>query len=100
MFATSMNNFYLLKPPMASKTRFRAEINSPTVLMMTQYLELAALVVPNEQLLINLVSQRVKQLNQGHRPLVETLPRMPASVIALKEIAEGKITYTAPESAF
>ncbi len=66
--------------------------------MINQYLEQAVAVIPNEQLLINLVSQRVKQLNQGHRPLVETLPRMPASVIALKEIAEGKLSYEAPNT--
>ncbi|MFQ3577659.1 MAG: DNA-directed RNA polymerase subunit omega [Verrucomicrobiia bacterium] len=61
--------------------------------MITQYLEQAVAVIPNEQLLINIVSQRVKQLNKGHRPLVETTPRMPALAIALKEIAEGKISF-------
>src|SRR2546430_3140774 len=44
--------------------------------MMTQLLSEAAQVIPNQQLLINVVSKRVRQLGLGHRPLVETTPRM------------------------
>ncbi len=59
--------------------------------MIGSYLDEALKAVPSQQLLINMVSQRVRQLNQGHRPLVETLPRMSLADVALKEIAEGKI---------
>src|SRR5262249_50190797 len=44
--------------------------------MTTQLLQEAAQVIPNQQLLINVVSKRVRQLGLGHRPMVETTPRM------------------------
>ena len=40
--------------------------------MTTQLLQEAAQVIPNQQLLINVVSKRVRQLGLGHRPMVET----------------------------
>ena len=49
--------------------------------------------VPNLELLINIVSRRVRQLIQGHRPLTQTDPRMDYADLALKEIGEGKIGY-------
>jgi DNA-directed RNA polymerase subunit omega len=49
--------------------------------------------IPNQQLLINVVSKRVRQLGLGHRPMVETTPRMSLTDIALKEIIAGKLTY-------
>jgi DNA-directed RNA polymerase subunit omega len=61
--------------------------------MTTQLLQEAALKIPNQQLLINVVSKRVRQLGLGHRPMVETTPRMSLTDIALKEIIEGKLTY-------
>jgi DNA-directed RNA polymerase subunit omega len=61
--------------------------------MKSKYLEPAQQRVPNPELLINLVSRRVRQLAQGHRPLTETDPRMDFSEIALKEISEGKLAY-------
>src|ERR1700686_995090 len=61
--------------------------------MTTQLLQEAAQVIPNQQLLINVVSKRVRQLGLGHRPLVETTPRMSLTDIALKEIIAGKLTY-------
>jgi DNA-directed RNA polymerase subunit omega len=61
--------------------------------MTTQLLNEAAQVIPNQQLLINVVSKRVRQLGLGHRPLVETTPRMSLTDIALKEIIAGKLTY-------
>ncbi len=53
----------------------------------------SAQVIPNQQLLINVVSKRVRQLGLGHRPMVETTPRMSLTDIALKEIIAGKLTY-------
>jgi DNA-directed RNA polymerase subunit omega len=61
--------------------------------MTTQLLTEAAQVIPNQQLLINVVSKRVRQLGLGHRPLVETTPRMSLTDIALKEIIAGKLAY-------
>jgi DNA-directed RNA polymerase subunit omega len=61
--------------------------------MTTQLLQEAAQVIPNQQLLINVVSKRVRQLGLGHRPMVETTPRMSLTDIALQEIIAGKLTY-------
>ena len=65
--------------------------------MTTQLLSEAAQVIPNQQLLINVVSKRVRQLGLGHRPLVETTPRMSLTDIALTEIIAGKLTYDSLE---
>ncbi len=71
--------------------------------MTTQLLQEAAQVIPNQQLLINVVSRRVRQLGLGHRPMVETTPRMSLTDIALKEIVAGKLAFEpvkgAPENA-
>lgn len=69
----------------------------PTVVskshMTSHLLEEAQKVVPNQQLLVNLVSKRVRQLSTGHRPMVEYGPREGWADIALKEIIEGKLKY-------
>jgi DNA-directed RNA polymerase subunit omega len=61
--------------------------------MTTQLLQEAAQVIPNQQVLINVVSKRVRQLGLGHRPMVETTPRMSLTDIALKEIVAGKLAF-------
>lgn len=61
--------------------------------MSSQLLEEAQKVVANQQLLVNLVSRRVRQLSTGHRPLVEYGPREGWADIALKEIIEGKLKF-------
>ena len=70
---------------------------SPTVRiplrMKSKYLEPAQQRIPNPELLVNVVSRRVRQLAQGHRPLTQTDARMDFSDIALKEISEGKLFY-------
>ena len=43
--------------------------------------------------LINVVSRRVKQLRRGSRPLVESLEKLSPEDIALREVIEGKISY-------
>ena len=63
--------------------------------MTTQLLQEAAQVISNQQLLINVVSKRVRQLGLGHRPMVETTPRMSLTDIALKEIVAGQLTFEA-----
>jgi DNA-directed RNA polymerase subunit omega len=61
--------------------------------MTAQLLQEAANVIPNQQLLINVVSKRVRQLGLGHRPLVEATPKSSLTDIALKEIIAGKLSY-------
>ncbi len=61
--------------------------------MNTNYLDGAKERIPNVPLLINVISRRVKQLNQGQRPMVKPDDmRMPNLDIALKEVSEGKLT--------
>jgi len=66
---------------------------SKSFIMTAQLLEEASKKIPVPQVLINVVSRRVRQLSAGHRPLVETTPRMGFSDIALTEIIQGKLAY-------
>ncbi len=58
-----------------------------------EYIKAAQKVIPDPNILINVVSRRVKQLKYGQRPLVESLERLSPEDTALREIIEGKITY-------
>ncbi len=60
--------------------------------MNSNLLDAASKVIPLPELLVNMVSRRVRQLNQGHRPLVAAPPGMGIADIALSEIIEGKLT--------
>jgi DNA-directed RNA polymerase subunit omega len=62
-------------------------------IMTTQLLQEASQIIPNPQLLINVVSKRVRQLGLGHRPMVEVGPRASLTDIALREIIAGKLTF-------
>lgn len=57
--------------------------------------------VGNPNLLVNLVSRRVRQLNSGagamSRPLVPDPGNLGAADIALREIIEDKVTFELPE---
>jgi DNA-directed RNA polymerase subunit omega len=61
--------------------------------MKSKYFEPARQQMPSPELLVNVVSKRVRQLTQGHRPLTLVDPKMDFADIALKEISEGKIGY-------
>jgi DNA-directed RNA polymerase subunit omega len=61
--------------------------------MNAHLLAAASKVIPTPELLVNMVSQRVRQLSAGHRPLVQGKPGALASDIALTEIIDGKITW-------
>jgi len=61
-----------------------------------KYLEAAQELVPNPELLVNLVRLRVRQLAAGYRPITQTDSLMEFSDIALKEIGEGKLGYEFP----
>ncbi len=55
--------------------------------------------VHNPNMLVNLVSQRVRQLHRGGggRPLVSEIANLGAADIALREIIEDKIGFDLPE---
>jgi len=61
--------------------------------MKAELLKAALEIVPNQGILVNMVSRRVRQLNLGHKPLVETTPGMQAADIALTEIGSKKLTF-------
>ena len=61
--------------------------------MRDDYLQNALKVIDDPNILVNVVSRRVKQLKRGNRPLVESLEKLLPEDTALREIAEGKITY-------
>jgi DNA-directed RNA polymerase subunit omega len=61
--------------------------------MRDDYLQNALKVIDDPNILVNVISLRVKQLRRGSRPLVESLEKLLLEDIALREVAEGKITY-------
>lgn len=67
--------------------------------MRDDYLQEAQKVITDPMILINVVSRRAKQLKSGYKPLVESLERLSAEDLALREIMEGKITYQLDEEA-
>ena len=62
----------------------------------------AAEKVGNPNVLVNLVSRRVRQLSSGggglSRPLIADADNLGAADIALREILEGKIGWEMPET--
>ncbi|MDA8735959.1 MAG: DNA-directed RNA polymerase subunit omega [Opitutae bacterium] len=65
--------------------------------MRDDYLQAAQLIITDPMILINVVSRRAKQLKSGYKPLIESLERLSAEDLALREIMEGKITYQLDE---
>lgn len=61
--------------------------------MRDDYLKEAHKLIPDANILVNVVSTRVKQLKRGSRPLVESLEKLSPEDLALREIIEGKISY-------
>ncbi len=61
--------------------------------MRDDYIKEAKKVIADPNILVNVVSRRVKQLRHGNRPLVESLEKLNPEDIALREIIEGKISY-------
>jgi DNA-directed RNA polymerase subunit omega len=62
-------------------------------IMKAHLIEAASEVITNQQILVNMVSRRVRQLSLGHRPLVEYAPGLREADIALTEIANKKLTF-------
>ena len=61
--------------------------------MKAELVQAASKVITNQQILVNMVSRRVRQLTLGHRPLVVCAPGLREADIALTEIANGKLTF-------
>jgi len=74
---------------------FQTGLLSP--LMQSHLVEEASKKIKNVQILINIISRRVRQLSNGHRPLIEVPPGMGFSDIALTEVIREKISYEATE---
>ena len=63
--------------------------------MHTTLLSSASTVIPNQQLLVNIVRLRVRQLIRGHRPLIAAAPGMGFCDVALSEVIARKLSYEA-----
>ncbi|MGF1531609.1 MAG: DNA-directed RNA polymerase subunit omega [Puniceicoccaceae bacterium] len=61
--------------------------------MREEFLKKAQAKIPDPNILINIVSRRVKQFKTGYKPLVESLERLDPEDVALLEVIEGKISY-------
>ena len=68
--------------------------------MKPEYLFEAQKKISDPNILINLVSRRVKQLKMGMPQMTESLEKLEPEDIVLKEIIEGKLTYQLPQSDF
>ena len=66
--------------------------------MRSDYLREALKKVDDPNILINVVSRRVKQLKRGNRPLVDSLEKLSPEDIALREIIEEKISFDAGDN--
>ncbi|MDD2764749.1 MAG: DNA-directed RNA polymerase subunit omega [Opitutaceae bacterium] len=66
--------------------------------MRDDYIKEAQKIIQDPNILINVVSRRVKQLKRGSRPLVESLEKLSPEDIALREVIEGKIQHELSEN--
>ena len=78
---------------MTDSPKTREKPIQPFANMRDDYLQKALKVIDDPSILVNVVSRRVKQLKRGNRALVESLEKLSAEDTALREIAEGKISY-------
>ena len=61
--------------------------------MKAELVQAASKIITSPEILVNMVSRRVRQLTLGHRPLVVCAPGLREADIALTEIANGKLTF-------
>src|SRR6266480_6227626 len=90
----------LRSPKEESQPPVRAKVGATWVpnrksesIMKAELVEAASKVITSPQILVNMVSRRVRQLTLGHRPLVVCAPGLGTADIALTEIANGKLTF-------
>ncbi|MES2310201.1 MAG: DNA-directed RNA polymerase subunit omega [Verrucomicrobiota bacterium] len=57
------------------------------------YVQEALKQIKSPEILVNIISRRCRQLGQGARPLVEVHPKWTFMDVALREVAEGKLSY-------
>ena len=84
-------DFFVDNPFSTTTCRTSPAILSPDAGMNSQLLEEASKVIHEPQVLINMVSKRVRQLSAGSRAMVSVEGRMGLADIALAEIAQGKL---------
>jgi len=76
----------------------QSRYSSSNSTMNSDLVEEASKLIPDAPDLINMVSQRVAQLNMGRTPLLEEVPiGAGAADIALMEIIEGKVALDTEE---
>lgn len=73
-------------------------IHKGDITLRDDYLAEAQKIITDPMILVNVVSRRAKQLKNGYKPLVESLERLSAEDMALREIMEGKINYQLDEN--
>lgn len=61
--------------------------------MRDDYIKEAMKSIADPNVLVNVISRRVKQLKRGNRPLVESLEKLSPEDTALREVIEGKISF-------
>jgi DNA-directed RNA polymerase subunit omega len=66
--------------------------------MREDYIKQAQQAIPNVNILINLVSRRVKQLRSGSKSLIDSLEHLEPEDIALREIIEGRVSFELHET--
>ena len=64
--------------------------------MREDYLKQAQAVISDPNLLVNVISRRVKQLRAGAKPLIESLEKLDLEDVAMRELIEGKIMVEVP----
>ena len=83
------------------KRRFERRVVSDLEGMKAELVKMALEKVLNPNVLVNLVSQRVRQLNSGHggacNPMVGNTTNLGVADIALLEIIEDKMGFEMPE---
>jgi len=75
------------------RTLVPGKVSQNQIIMNADLVKAASEVITNQQILVNMVSRRVRQLSLGHRPLVQCAPGLREADIALTEIANGKLTF-------
>ena len=80
--------------PVRAKARCDVDaVEKSKSIMNADLVQAASEVITNQQILVNMVSRRVRQLSLGHRPLVLCAPGLREADIALTEIANKKLTF-------
>jgi DNA-directed RNA polymerase subunit omega len=72
---------------------FRGSVFQTSPAMRDEYIKEAQKQIQDPNVLINVVSRRVKQLKRGNRPLVESLEKLAPEDVALREVIEAKISH-------